>query len=78
MTDMALPGRFTLRNRRKAVLLGIFVACLLIFGAGMAAAWLARNNTICKDGKPPVAQMGGQLDPTIYKCHNGEIVTQPG
>ena len=77
MTSIALP-RFTLRNRRKTVLIGIFVLCVVIFVAGMAAAWFSRHNTICKDGKPPVAQMGGQLDPTIYRCHNGEVVTQPG
>ncbi len=77
MSGLALP-RFAVRNRRKAVLLGIFVLCLVIFGAGMGAAWLSRNTTICKDGKPPVQQKGGLLDPTIYRCHNGEIVTQPG
>jgi hypothetical protein len=71
-------SRLSLRNRRKGVLIGIAVACAAVFIAGMGAAWLSRNNTICKDGRPPVQQQGGYLDPTIYMCHNGEIVTQPG
>jgi hypothetical protein len=77
VSGVAVP-RFTLRNRRRAVLIGLVVACAVVFVAGMGAAWFSRDNTICKDGKPPVQQQGGYLDPTIYKCHNGEIVTQPG
>ena len=41
----------------------------------MGAAWLNRNNTICSDGKPPVAQRGGVLGQVVYQCHNGQIVT---
>jgi len=66
--------RVDLRNRRT-VLLGVFVAVLVIFAAGMGAAWHVRNKTICKDGKPPVAQQSAALMPTVYKCHNGQIIT---
>jgi hypothetical protein len=63
-----------LRNK-KAVLIGLLVVLLVIFVAGMGAAWRVRDKTICKDGKPPVAQKGGTLLPTIYKCHNGQVIT---
>jgi hypothetical protein len=66
--------RIDLRNRRT-VLLGLLVAALVIFAAGMGAAWHVRNRTVCQDGKPPVAQRSGALLPTEYKCHDGQVVT---
>ena len=66
--------RLNLRNK-KAVLVGLLVLVLLIFGAGMGAAWHVRNKTICQDGKPPVAEKSGALLPTIYRCHNGQVTT---
>ena len=60
---------------KRTVLLVILAVCLAVFGAGMAAAWVNRDNTICKDGKAPVAQQGGLLGQVVYKCHNGELVT---
>ena len=41
----------------------------------MARAFLNRNDTICSDGKAPVAQRGGILGQVIVRCHNGQIVT---
>lgn len=63
-----------LRNRR-AVLIGLFAVCLAIFVGGMAAAWSARHHTICRDGKPPVAQKSATFEPTEYQCHDGQVVT---
>lgn len=57
------------------LILGI-VAVVMI--AGGIAAWVNRDNTLCNDGKPPVAQRGGLLGQGIYRCHDGQIVTTPG
>ena len=62
------------RDRRKVLLL-VGAICAAVFVAGMGAAWLNRNHTICSDGKSPVAQRGGVLGQVVYRCHNGEIVT---
>ena len=63
---------------RKAVLGLIGLVCLLIFAAGMAAAWHNRDNTICRDGKPPLEQRGGILGQIVFRCHDGQVVTAPG
>ena len=60
---------------KRMVLLLVGAVCLVLFVAGMAAAWHNRDNTICSDGKPPAAQRGGLLGQVVYKCHNGEVVT---
>jgi hypothetical protein len=62
------------RNRR-AVLLLVAAGCAALFVAGMAAAFLNRHHTICKDRKDPVAQRGGVLGQVVYQCHDGEVVT---
>ena len=60
---------------RKRVLGLIAAVCLVVFVGGMAAAWHNRHHTICPDGKPPVAQRGGLLGQTEYRCHDGRVVT---
>lgn len=60
---------------RRSVLLLVVAACAALFVAGMAAAFLNRHKTICKDGKDPVAQRGGILGQVVYQCHNGQVVT---
>jgi hypothetical protein len=62
------------RNRRSVLIL-VAAACAALFVAGMAAAFLNRHHTICKDRKAPVAQRGGILGQVVYQCHDGEIVT---
>jgi hypothetical protein len=62
------------RSKRQ-VLLAIGAVCLAVFAFGMAAAWHNRHHTLCPDGKPPVAQRGGLLGQTIYRCHDGKTVT---
>jgi len=57
------------------VLLVIGLVCLGTFIFGMAAAWHNRHHTLCRDGKAPVAQEGGLLGQTVYRCHNGQTVT---
>ena len=63
---------------RRFVLLLIGAACLIVFVAGMAAAWNNRHHTICKDRKPPVSQRSGILGQIEYRCHDGSVVTTPG
>jgi hypothetical protein len=63
---------------KRAVVLAIFAVCLVVFGAGMAAAWVNRDHTICRDGKPPREQKGGLLGQTVYLCHDGQLITTPG
>jgi len=57
------------------VLLAIGAVCLVVFAVGMAAAWHNRHHTLCPDRKPPVAQRGGLLGQTVYRCHDGRTVT---
>ena len=63
---------------KRTVLIGVLAICLLVFIGGMSAAWVSRNNTICRDGKPPLQQQGGLLGQIEFRCHNGQIVTTPG
>jgi hypothetical protein len=63
------------RPSKRIVLLAIGGACLIVFIAGMGAAWVNRNHSICRDGKPPVQQRGGLLGQVAVRCHNGQVVT---
>ena len=65
-------------HSKRSVLLLIGAACLVVFIAGMAAAYNNRHHTICPDGKPPVRQRGGILGQVLYLCHDGRVVTTPG
>jgi hypothetical protein len=63
------------RYSKRTVLVTIAAICLVVFVAGMAAAWNNRHHTICPDGKVPVKQRPGLLGQTIYLCHDGRTVT---
>ena len=65
-------------HSKRQVLFLILTVVLLVMIAGAGAAWITRNNTLCSDGKPPVAQQAGLLGQGLYRCHNGQIVTTPG
>ena len=60
---------------KRSVLIALGAVCLVVFVGGMLAAYNNRHHTICPDGKPPVAQRGGQLGQTEYRCHDGRTVT---
>ena len=64
-----------LRNRR-AVLIGLAVAAVLLFSVGILAGYLSRNDHICKNGKPPISQNSEPVGPTLYLCSNGQVVTK--
>jgi hypothetical protein len=65
------------RRDRKRVLIGLGVLVLVLFVAGIFAAYNSRNDTICSDGQPPAWQHKGvgfgQIE---YLCHDGERVTK--
>jgi hypothetical protein len=65
------------RSKRQVLALIGGVVALMAIG-GMVAAWHNRSETTCADGKPPVQQRGGLLGQTVYRCHNGQLVTTPG
>lgn len=55
----------------------IFAALVVLsLAAGLAVGYRDRSATICKDGKPPVAENDqGPLENVLFKCANGQIVT---
>lgn len=70
-----MKRRFELHNR-KAVLLAMTACALVLFAAGVFAAFLSRHDSICPDKKPPVAQLSDVIGPTEYRCANGVVVTK--
>jgi hypothetical protein len=61
---------------RRLVLLVLAAAVIASFGAGIAYWVVAgRHHTICSDGRPPVRQLDTGLGQTVYRCHNGQVVT---
>ncbi len=64
-----------LRNRR-AVLIGLGVCAVVLFGFGILAAFLSRHDRLCPDGKAPLAQRSDVIGQTEYLCHGGKIVTK--
>ena len=72
-----MKSRLDWRNKRQVLFLVLGVIALVMI-AGAGAAWVTRNNTLCSDGKPPLAQRAGLLGQGLYRCHNGQIVTTPG
>ena len=61
-------------RKRALVVLALVVAALFV--AGGIVAFMSRNDTICGDGKAPVAQRDFSLGQIQYQCHDGEIVTK--
>lgn len=62
-----------LRSKKTVMLLLAAITVVGIAGGGFAA-YLARNDTICPDGKPPIAQRSELIGQTEYKCHGGVVV----
>jgi len=63
------------RTRRRFYL-GFAALAVVLFAAGFLAGYLQRDNAICKDGKPPIAQQDNGLGQINYRCHNGQIVSK--
>ena len=62
------------RDRRRVLwAIAAFAVVGVMIGAGYA--YLHRNDTICRDGRPPIAQNDDGLGQIKYRCHNGQVVT---
>jgi hypothetical protein len=64
-----------LRNKRF-VLTALAVIAVVLFAGGIVAGYLSRHDTICPNGKPPVAQRSEVIGQTEYRCSNGVVVTK--
>jgi hypothetical protein len=63
------------RDRRRFLLwFGALLAALFV--AGIVVAGLRRHDTICSNGKAPVAQRDQGLGQVAYRCSDGEVVTK--
>jgi hypothetical protein len=62
-----------LRSKKTVMLL---LAAITVVGlaGGAFAAYLSRHDTICPDGKPPLAQRSELIGQTEYKCRGGIVV----
>jgi hypothetical protein len=67
-------GRAMGPDMRKRFLIVLAAVVAVLFVGGMVAAFMSRNDTICSDGKAPVAQRDVSLGQIEYRCHDGEIV----
>ena len=61
---------------RRRVLIGLALLVAALFTAGIVAAYVSRNDTICRDGRPPVQERPVSLGQTEYLCHDGQLVTK--
>ena len=65
------------RPQKKRVYVGLAVVVAVLFGAGILAGFLARNDKLCGDGKPPVRERPDiALGHVVYQCHDGQLVTK--
>ena len=60
---------------KRQVLIALGVISVVLFVGGMYAAWRSRHDTICPNGKPPVAQQDDEMGQVLYLCTNGVTVT---
>ncbi len=61
---------------RRRVLLGLAAVAVVLFAAGLAVGFAHRHDTICPNGKPPVAQRDEGLGQVAYRCSDGRVVTK--
>lgn len=64
-----------LRSKRF-VLLALLAVSTVLFAGGILAFFLSRNDHICPNGKPPVAQRSEVIGQTEYRCSDGVVVTK--
>jgi hypothetical protein len=75
-TGGVLRGGMT-KRQKKQVYIAVVIVFALVFGAGVFAGYLNRNDKLCPDGKAPVAQqLDATIGQTLYLCHDGSTVTQ--
>ena len=65
------------RAQKKRVYVGLAVVVAALFCAGFVAGFLARNDKLCGDGRPPIRQRPDiALGHTVYQCHDGQLITK--
>ena len=65
------------RQQKRRVYAGLAALIAVLFSAGILAGYLARNDKICRDGRPPVKQRPDvALGHVVYLCHDGQTVTK--
>ena len=74
-TNGTAPRAWNLPTPRR-VLLWLAIFSVVSLGGAAIYQHAHRHDTICKDGKPPVAQQDLGLGQIEYRCHNGQIVNQ--
>jgi hypothetical protein len=63
------------KEQKHRVYVGLAAICLGLFVVGLVIGFRGRHNTICKDGRPPVAQREDAMGQVEFICHNGKTVT---
>jgi hypothetical protein len=56
--------------------LALAAVAVALFAGGILAGYLSRHDTICPDGKPPLAQRSDVIGQTEYLCRGGKVVTK--
>lgn len=65
-----------MRPRQKRIFyVSLVGTLLLLFVAGLLAGYVGRRSSICADHKPPVSQNDNGLGEILFRCQNGQIVT---
>jgi hypothetical protein len=62
-------------KQKHRVYIGLTAVCVFLFVVGLVYGYRGRHNTICKDGRPPVAQREDAMGQVEFICHNGTTVT---
>jgi hypothetical protein len=61
-------------HNKKLVLRLLAVYAVVGISIGVYFAYRSRHDTICPNGKPPVAQRSDIIGQTEYRCTNGLVV----
>jgi hypothetical protein len=61
--------------QKRLIYISLAATLGVLFLAGLLAGYLDRHTAICADRKPPVAQQDTGLGQVLFRCHNGQIVT---
>lgn len=65
------------RSQKKKFYILFAIGIALVFGVGILAGYVQRNDKLCPDGKAPIAQQVDEtIGQTMYLCHDGTTVTK--
>lgn len=65
-----------MRPRQKRIFYASLVGVLLLlFVAGLVVGYAGRKTSICADHKPPLSENDNGLGQILFRCQNGQIVT---